>query len=199
RTVHLSERAVPPPGDARSDLEIFLDYADRMGFTDRRGRPLVKWSDPESAFEAWKACSRGRPCDYSGLSYEQLREHNGIQWPCDDHAPDGKPRLYSDAHFNTAADQCEAFGHDLVTGGAVTEQEYRAADPGGRAVLKAVHYRAPAEEPSDEFPLRFTTGRTVYHFHTRTKTGRARQLQAAAPDAWVEMAPADADRYGISE
>jgi ferredoxin-nitrate reductase len=199
RTVHLSERAVPPPGDARSDLDIFLDYADRMGFTDRDGHPLIKWSDPASTFEAWKACSRGRPCDYSGLSYDQLRDHNGIQWPCDEYNPEGLPRLYTDGHFNTAADRCEAFGHDLVTGGAITEQEYRAADPGGRAIIKAVHYRAPTEEPSDEYPLRFTTGRTVYHFHTRTKTGRSRQLQAAAPDAWVEMAPADADRYGIAE
>ena len=199
RTVHLSERAVPPPGDARSDLEIFLDYADRMGFTDRSGAPLVKWSDPEAAFEAWKACSRGRPCDYSALSYDGLRARNGIQWPCDDHSPEGTPRLYSDGRFHTTADSCEAFGHDLVTGGAVTEQEYRAADPAGRAILKAVHYRAPAEEPSDEFPLRFTTGRTIYHFHTRTKTGRARQLQGAAPEAWIEMTPADADRWGIAE
>ena len=38
RTVHLSERAVAPPGEARSDLEIWLDYACRS-FTDRSGRP----------------------------------------------------------------------------------------------------------------------------------------------------------------
>ena len=35
RTVHLSEQAVEPPGEARSDLDIFLMYADAMGFTDR--------------------------------------------------------------------------------------------------------------------------------------------------------------------
>ena len=34
RTVHLSDKAVDPPGEARSDLDIFLDYARRMGFTD---------------------------------------------------------------------------------------------------------------------------------------------------------------------
>ena len=45
----------------------------------------------------------------------------------------------------------------------------------------------------------FTTGRTVYHFHTRTKTARAPQLQAAAPDAWVELSAADAARLGIAE
>src|SRR3978361_1848688 len=30
RTVHLSEKAVDPPGQARSDSDIFLEYARRM-------------------------------------------------------------------------------------------------------------------------------------------------------------------------
>src|SRR5690349_22655452 len=55
RTVHLSRQAVEPPGEARSDLDIFLDYARRMEFRDRDGAPLIKWADPEGAFEAWKA------------------------------------------------------------------------------------------------------------------------------------------------
>lgn len=87
RTVHLSERAVDPPGEARSDLDIFLDYAARMEFRDRDGQPLVRWHDAESAFEAWKACSRGRPCDYSGMSYERLREAGAIQWPATTSTP----------------------------------------------------------------------------------------------------------------
>jgi anaerobic selenocysteine-containing dehydrogenase len=43
------------------------------------------------------------------------------------------------------------------------------------------------------------TGRTIYHFHTRTKTGRVPQLQAAAPDVWVECSPGDAHRHGLAE
>ena len=35
RTVHLSRKAVEPPGEARSDLDIFLDFARRMGFGTR--------------------------------------------------------------------------------------------------------------------------------------------------------------------
>src|SRR5699024_3126239 len=34
RTVHLSEKAVDAPGEARPDLDIFLDYARRMDFRD---------------------------------------------------------------------------------------------------------------------------------------------------------------------
>lgn len=54
RTVHLSDQAIEPPDEARSDLAIFLDYARRMDFRDRDGWPLVKWRDPESAFEAFQ-------------------------------------------------------------------------------------------------------------------------------------------------
>jgi anaerobic selenocysteine-containing dehydrogenase len=50
RTVHLSEKAVDPPGEAKADLEIFIDYAHRLGLKDKDGEPLVKWHDAESAF-----------------------------------------------------------------------------------------------------------------------------------------------------
>ena len=81
RTVHLSEQAVAPPGEARSDLDILLDFARRMDFRDRDGAPLISWDSPEAAFEAWKRCSRGRPCDYSGITYELFRGPSGVQWP----------------------------------------------------------------------------------------------------------------------
>lgn len=199
RTVHLSERAVAPPGDARSDLEIFCDYARRMDFRDRDGRPLIGWDGPEGAFEAWKACSRDRPCDYTGLTYDLLRRRNGIQWPCTDRAPLGTERLYTDGRFNTDPDVAESFGHDLGTGAAFSEQHYRARHPGGRAFLLGAAYEPSPEVTSDEYPLLMTTGRTVFHFHTRTKTGRTPELEAAAPDVWVELSPADADALGIAE
>ena len=56
----------------------------------------------------------------------------------------------------------------------------------------AVHERDPHEPPDEHFPLQLITGRTIYHFHTRTKTGRAPELQAAAPQVWVEICAADA-------
>ncbi|HEY0697368.1 MAG TPA: molybdopterin oxidoreductase family protein, partial [Micromonospora sp.] len=199
RTVHLSDKAVEPPGEARSDLDIFLDYARRMDFRDRSGRPLVGWTGPESAFEAWQAASRGRPCDYTGISYDRLRGGSGIQWPCTAQRPEGTERLYPDGRFNTDPEYCETYGHDLATGAEFTAEEYRAKLPDGRAFLHAVDYQPSPEVPDDEFPLQLTTGRTVYHFHTRTKTGRAPQLDAAAPEVWVELGRADADRLGVRD
>ncbi|WP_320780697.1 nitrate reductase [Streptomyces sp. CRN 30] len=199
RTVHLSDKAVDPPGEARSDLGIFLDYARRMDFRDKDGGPLIGWRGPEEAFEAWQRCSAGRPCDYTGLSYGLLRSRGGVQWPCDDAAPEGTPRLYTE-HVDWAhPDVCESYGKDLVTGAAVDVVEYRSLNPDGKAVLKAAGYLPPPEEPDEDRPFRLTTGRTVYHFHTRTKTGRAPRLNDAAPDVWVEASAADAGRLGIAE
>jgi anaerobic selenocysteine-containing dehydrogenase len=199
RTVHISERAVDPPGEARSDLDIWLDYARRMDLRDRDGGPLIKWDRPELAFEAWKECSRGRPCDYSGLTYEKLRGGSGMQWPCTADAPGGTERLYADGVFNTDSDYTEDFGHDLATGATVSESEHRAKQPAGRAFLRAAAYQPSAETPSAERPLLLTTGRSLYHFHTRTKTGRAPELDAAAPEPWAEISPADAQAAGITD
>ena len=199
RTVHLSEKAVDPPGEARADLEILVDFAHRLGLEDKDGAPLVKWSDAEGAFEGWKECSRGRPCDYSGLSYDKLRGGSGIQWPCTDEAPDGTERIYVDGQFWAQPDYCESYGRDMVTGAPVEATEYRAMNPTGRAVLKAAEYLAPHELVSEDFPFQLITGRTLYHFHTRTKTGRAPQLAAAAPEVWVEMSAGDAADRSFTE
>ena len=192
RTVHLSEKAVEPPGQARPDLDIFLDYAHRLGLQDKDNEPLVKWHDAESAFEAWKECSRGRPCDYTGMSYAKLRGGSGIQWPCNEENPEGTERICVDGEFWSAPEYCESYGKDLVTGAPVEAVEYRAMNPMGKAILKAAAYQPPHEVPSSEYPFSLITGRTLYHFHTRTKTARAPQLQRAAPEVWVECSAGDA-------
>jgi anaerobic selenocysteine-containing dehydrogenase len=199
RVVHLSDKAVEPPGDARSDLEIFLDYARRMDFRDRDGKPLIGWSNPEGAFRAWQECSRGRPCDYTGLSYDRLRGGSGVPWPCNDAQPDGRDRLYTDGVFPTDPAECEDYGHDLITGGDVAPDQYKAMRPDGRAFLKAAPYVPLPEDTSDDYPLLATSGRTAYHFHTRTKTGRSRQLNRAAPGPWVELSTRDAEALDVSE
>jgi ferredoxin-nitrate reductase len=191
RTVHLSEQAVEPPGEARADMDVFIDFARRLGLQDRDGQPLVKWSTAEECYRAWQECSKGRPCDYSQISYDDLRGGSGIQW--------GGERLYADGIFPTGPDVCEDYGHDVAVGNSFTELEFRALNAQGRAILKAAPWTEPHEWPDEEYPLVLNTGRSVYHFHTRTKTGRAPELQAAAPEVWVELSATDAERLGISE
>jgi len=197
RTVHISHKAIDPPGEARSDLDIFLEYARRMDFRDKDGAPLIKWSDAEGAFESFKRLTKGRPCDYSGMSYAKLSAGSGIQWPCNDQYPDGKERLYEDGRFNTAADYCEIYGHDIMTGAAIDPLDYHAHNPNGKANIKAAEYVPPVEQPDEAYPLWLTTGRVVYHWHTRTKTGHVEALNDAAPEVYVQLSPEDATHYGI--
>lgn len=197
RTVHISHRAVEPPGKAKSDFDIFLDFARRMDFRDKDGGPLIKWSTPEEAFDAWRACTRGRPCDYTGLSYRKLSAGSGIPWPCNEAHPDGEPWPYKTLVFPTDADYCETFGHDLITGAAISPEKYRANNPAGRAILKPAHYMPPTETPDKDYPFLLTTGRLVQHFHTRTKTARAAALRSAAPDELLQIAPEDAEELGL--
>jgi anaerobic selenocysteine-containing dehydrogenase len=72
-------------------------------------------------------------------------------------------------------------------------------NPDGKAIIKAAEYLEPHEPPCHEYPFALITGRTLYHFHTRTKTGRAPQLRDAAPQPWVEMSSCDGERLGIAE
>ncbi|KAJ1716297.1 periplasmic nitrate reductase [Aspergillus flavus] len=199
RTMHLSQKAVEPPGEAKSDLDIFLDFGRRMGFKNKYGGPLIPYTTPEEVFDAWKKMSYGRPCDCSELTYEKLTGGSGIQWPCTKEYPNGKERLFTDGKFFTDPDNCEDFGHDLETGAPYTRAQYQAMNPAGRAILKAAHHKAPLEAPDDQFPLLLSTGRNVFHFHTRTKTGRARRLQQADPQPFVRISEADARALYLTE
>ncbi len=199
RTVHLSQKAVEPPGEARADFDILLDFARRMDLRDKDGAPLVKWTTPEEAFDGWRAMSAGRPCDYSGMSYAKLTGGSGVRWPCNAKFPDGAERLYTDGVFNTDPDFCQTFGHTLLSGGEQSEKFYRELKPGGRAFLKAAEYEATPEQTDGEYPYLFTTGRVVYQWHTRTKTGRVPALNNAAPEAFIQIADGDAAALGIHE
>lgn len=199
RTMHLSQKAVEPPGEARSDLEIFLEFARGMEFKNKDGDPLIPFQTPGDVFEAWKKMSSGRPCDCSGVTYDKLTGGSGIQWPCTEAYPNGKERLFDNAHFFTDIDYCESFGHDLETGAPLTRSQYAAMNPAGRAILKACRYRPPLEVTTPEYPLRLSTGRNVYHFHTRTKTGRSQRLEQASPEPKIQISSADAHALQLSE
>ncbi|HUF97190.1 MAG TPA: nitrate reductase [Ilumatobacter sp.] len=169
RRVSRVRKAVEPPGEARSDFDVILDIADRLGVRDEL---FPGWKVPEDAFEEWRVVSRGRPCDYSGITYERIEREGGVQWPSveADTAPGGTPRLYTDGVFNT---------------------------PDGRARLRSVEPTPIADQPRPQYPFLLNTGRTVEHWHTRTKTGKVPILERLAPEAWVEIHPDDADRLGL--
>lgn len=163
RRVSKVNAAVAPPAEARSDFDIFLAIAEKLGCRDEL---FPDWREPKDAFEEWKRVSAGRLCDYSGLDYDSIEKQGGIQWPF----PAGTneittSRLYSDAHFQTAD---------------------------GKARLLPIEWEPFPEQPNDDYPFVLNTGRTVEHWHTRTKTGKVAILEHLSPNAWLEMNPRDA-------
>jgi predicted molibdopterin-dependent oxidoreductase YjgC len=197
RSVNLLLKAVDAPGGARSDFDIFVEVANRLGFKDKDGKPLVPFREPRDAFEEWRRVSKGRPCDYSGMSYELILQQGAVRWPCNEAHPQGSERLYEDLKFHTGIDDCESYGADFLTGKKLTRSEYKRIDPNGKAFLKPAQWRRAPNPPSPEYPFVLATGRLVYQFHTRTKTGRSPALNRRAPRAYVEIHPQDAERLGI--
>jgi anaerobic selenocysteine-containing dehydrogenase len=169
RRVSRVRKAVEPPGEARADFDIFLDLADRL---DMRDDLYPGWKAPEDAFDEWRRVSQGRLCDYSAITYTRIDDAGGVQWPCREDTVElgGSPRLYAEGAF---------------------------PQPDGRAKLHHVDPLPIADRPRPRYPFLLNTGRTVEHWHTRTKTGKVPILERLAPEAWVEIHPADATRLHV--
>ncbi|WJH35279.1 molybdopterin oxidoreductase family protein [Paenibacillus sp. CC-CFT747] len=141
--------------------------------------------------------SKGTSADMSGITYARLEEHDGLRYPVPSGKPLGTPRLYEDYRFPTSPDEAQSYGKDLFTGRARTREEFERLQANGRAILYGTVYLPPAEHPTKEYPYWVTTGRLVWHWHTRTKTARVPQLHLAAPQGYVAIHPADGERLSL--
>jgi formate dehydrogenase major subunit len=65
-------------------------------------------------------------------------------------------------------------------------------------VLKAIDYIPPAEVPDKEYPLVLSTGRRLYHYHTRTQTGRCEGINDLLGEETADISAADAEAKGIA-
>jgi formate dehydrogenase major subunit len=61
-----------------------------------------------------------------------------------------------------------------------------------------VEWTPPAEVADDEYPLVLSTGRRLYHYHTRTQTGRCGGLNDLLGEETADISPADAETPGRS-
>ncbi len=67
----------------------------------------------------------------------------------------------------------------------------------GRAILHCVPCDPFCEQPDRDYDFILNTGRTVEHWHTRTKTAQVDMLNKMVPHAWLEMNPIDAERLNL--
>ena len=74
RRVQRIRAAVPPPGQAKQEIEIISEMAKRLGST--------TWGNPTPQ-ELWDELRSLSPM-HGGMSWERLEAEGGIQWPCPD-------------------------------------------------------------------------------------------------------------------
>jgi formate dehydrogenase major subunit len=107
---------------------------------------------------------------YHGMTYELLGEE-GLHWPCYEVGDEGDPFLYEDS-FDTES---------------------------GLGQIEGVRHQPPKETPDDEYPLILTTARLEEHYNTGTMSRRSPTLKRVKPENFVDVHPADAERYGIED
>lgn len=164
--VLLRRKAVTPPAGVWTDLAVLQGLATRLG------QPAARFPvDAEEVFDELRRASAGGPADYSGVTYDRLRDGAALHWPVPDPDHPGTPRMFLDA-----------FAH-----------------PDGRARFVPVDHSGPAEPPDAEFPLQATTGRVLQHYQSGAQTRLVPALVDAVPELFVEVHPDTADRAGLAD
>lgn len=173
RTMTLTGKAVAPPGEALADWDIIARIARAMGY--------AEGFDFDTAAEVFAEASgfgnAKTNYDIAGISHARLRG-GPVQWP----APEDDPASRHPDRYKRPGGGFPVF-----------------ATPDGRAVFHPRPWMRPEEWPDDDFPFVLNTGRLQHQWHTLTKTGRVARLNRLNPGPFVEIAPADAERLGLSD
>ena len=164
RRISRVRMAVAPPGEARPDWRIAVDFARKLSTS---GKALFAYQNPEQIFNEHRESTRGRDLDITGLSYALLERDGPQQWPYAEGARSGRTRLYEDGVFPT---------------------------PSGRARFVATDYMPPAEETDAHYPLRLTTGRLRDQWHGMTRTGLIARLFGHSPEPEIVVNEIDRSR-----
>jgi assimilatory nitrate reductase catalytic subunit len=91
-------KAVDPPGDARSDALIICDLARKLG----RGEHFDYPGGTRDIYEELRVASRGGIADYYGITWDRIEKELGVFWPCPSLDHPGTPRLFADGRFGHA-------------------------------------------------------------------------------------------------
>lgn len=158
--------------DELSDYEILLGIGEALGM----GSLLDKWRTPEDAFKLLRECSKGMPCDITGVSYERLRDSKGVQWPCreGEELESDERRLFEDGKYYTPSGKAKFIFEDVTENPNAT---------------------------NEEFPFNLNTGRgTVGQWHTHTRTREIKAVtNIVSQKAYVDINRKDAERLNIKE
>lgn len=154
RRISYLPKEIDAPGEARPDVEIFCDFAKRMGF---RG---FNYNSASEIYDEYASMTKGTNIDVSFLNYDRLKNEGTFQWPVPEYRHQGTPRLFGDKKFytpsqkaqfnlpstivNTSVQPSEDFPLILTTG-RVRDQWHTMTRTGKVSRLKT-HYPTPVLE-----------------------------------------------------
>jgi nitrate reductase NapA len=178
RRYQLVEKLLEPPGEARADLDILVDLAERLGLGN-----VISAKTSTTVWEEYRKLSSHSKYNFSGMTRVRLQEHRGLQWPCPDEQHPGTARRYIP-------------GDPFVP---ASKEHYFYGKPDGRAVVHLTPYESRAEGPDEEYPLILNTGRILEQWHTGTMTDRIAPIRNGTPRGHFEMHRYDAHQIGIED
>ncbi|UFI46887.1 nitrate reductase [Pseudomonas savastanoi] len=171
RRISNVRKAVAPPGEARSDWAITVDFAQRLQKRLQPDAPaLFDFHTPKALFDEFKGLTVGRDLDMSGIDRELIDLHGPQQWPFPRGASVGTPRLYTDGIFPTDS---------------------------GRAQFLSEPYIAAKELRDADYPLTLNTGRLRDQWHGMSRTGTAARLFGHVSEALLSLNPQDMRRHDL--
>ena len=125
-----------------SDFEIFYNIGKELGMGDL----LNGWETPRSTFELLKKCSKGMPCDITGVTYEMLEGPNmegsrGVQWPFREGETliEDERRLYEDGNYYTPSKKAKFHFEDIAENPTQTSEEFPYIFNSGRGTVGQWH------------------------------------------------------------
>ncbi|MGY3570393.1 molybdopterin oxidoreductase family protein [Vibrio paucivorans] len=175
RRISRQRRVLPSPGQAKADWWVISQVAQKMGF----GHAFDYIHEGEIFSEYARLTTIGnahgeRDLNLIGLTQLDDRGYSELtpqQWPVQSmQSQPVEQRFFSDGRFFT---------------------------PDGKARFVAVKHNDPRSQCKSAVPLLLNSGRTRDHWHTMTRTGLSAQLGSHAPEPYVTVHPATAERYRI--
>ncbi len=112
RRVQLGRHALPLPGNARQDLWIIQEIAQRMGLDWR-------YDHPRDVFAEMRTCMPS----IKGISWARLERESAVTYPCDDEAHEGHAVIFGDG-FPTATKRGRFVPASIIPPDEPTDADY---------------------------------------------------------------------------
>ncbi len=131
---------------------------------------FFNFNNSEEIFNELRVASKGGTADYNGITWQKVEDNMGIFWPCPDINHPGTPRLF---------------------------ENKKSFHPDGKFHLYPTNYRLSFEVPDTEYPVYYTTGRSVFHYLSGNQTRRIKFLVDKYKGPLCEMHPKLAQKYNL--